>query len=130
MKFNEHDMTLEITFEDPDTDEEKSFTVPAVFEVCERCQGKGTHTNPAIDGNGLTARDFAEDPDFKEDYFSGVFDVACEECHGNRVVPVINYDRVPKEVQGLLDAEEERQSEMAKEAYYNESVYRAEMGMM
>ena len=58
------------------------------FAVCPRCEGRGTHVNPAVDGNGLSAEDFDElGDDFRDDYFGGVYDVACSECHGQRVVP-------------------------------------------
>ena len=43
--------------------------IPATYAVCDRCEGKGSHVNPAIDGNGLSAEDFDEQgPDFREDY--------------------------------------------------------------
>ena len=58
------------------------------YAVCPRCEGRGSHVNPAVDGNGLTAEDFDElGDDFREGYFSGVYDVECSECHGQRVVP-------------------------------------------
>lgn len=62
------------------------------FEVCDRCQGTGSHCNPAIDGNGLTREDFDADPDFEEGYFDGRYDVSCEDCNGERVVPEIATD--------------------------------------
>ena len=56
--------------------------------VCGRCDGEGKHVNPAIDGQGgLTAEDFDQmGPEFEDDYFSGVYDVICTECKGQRVV--------------------------------------------
>lgn len=68
--------------------------VPAVYQVCSTCEGKGTHVNPSVDCNGLTAEDFAEDPDFAEDYFRGVHDVTCYGCDGARVEPVLDRARV------------------------------------
>jgi len=62
--------------------------IPFHWVICGNCQGRGSTVNPAIDGNGLTAEDFAEDPDFREDYFSGVYDVPCAVCKGRRVVPI------------------------------------------
>lgn len=57
------------------------------FEVCERCRGFGEHTNPAIDGNGITRSEMEElGPDFFEDYMSGVYNIRCEECNGHRVI--------------------------------------------
>lgn len=51
--------------------------------ICPVCEGNGTVVNPNIDDNGLTADDFAEDPDFADDYMSGVYDVTCNACGGS-----------------------------------------------
>ena len=67
---------------------------PCRYEVCPRCEGEGKHVNPSIDGNGLTQSDFDEDPQFREDYFSGMYDVTCYECHGNRVVPELDWSNI------------------------------------
>lgn len=67
--------------------EAEAAQAPKPYEVCPRCEGEGQHTNPAIDGNGLTSSDIDElGPDFMEDYLSGVYDVRCEECNGERVI--------------------------------------------
>lgn len=66
---------------------------PAHFEVCDRCGGTGHHVNPAIDGHGLGSEDF-DDEDFREAYFGGRYDVTCYECKGERVVAVVNEDRL------------------------------------
>ena len=59
------------------------------YQVCPRCEGEGTHTNPSIDGNGITSSEMAElGPEFEEAYFSGRYDVQCELCRGRRVVTV------------------------------------------
>lgn len=81
-------MEMEITIHSYDRDEDLEVSIPAKYEVCSRCDGRGTHVNPSIDGNGLTQSDFADDPDFAEDYFAGRYDVQCYECRGLRVVPV------------------------------------------
>lgn len=81
-------MKMEITIWSADRDEEMTLRIPAKYEVCHRCEGRGTHVNPSIDGNGLTASDFADDPDFAEDYFGGRYDVRCYECNGKRVTLV------------------------------------------
>lgn len=57
------------------------------FVVCPVCDGRGSHVNPAVDSHGLSADDFADDPDFAESYFAGVYDVRCAGCAGRRVVP-------------------------------------------
>lgn len=67
------------------------FWVTFHWDVCESCGGRGTYVNPNIDRHGLTYEDFDADPDFEEMYFSGGFDVTCEECQGQRVTPA--YDQ-------------------------------------
>lgn len=64
-------------------------TIPGQMSVCSRCQGLGTHSNPSIDGNGLS-NDCLSDSDFMEDYMSGVYDILCEDCDGRNVVPTVN----------------------------------------
>lgn len=67
--------------------------LPAKRVVCPRCDGSGKHVNEAIDGHGLTSEDFAEDPDFAESYFSGVYDVTCETCNGNNVIDEVDEEK-------------------------------------
>lgn len=64
------------------------------YEVCPCCGGSGTVVNPSIDCRGLSHEDFCEDPDFLEDYCSGVYDIRCNVCDGNRV---IDPDHEPEE---------------------------------
>lgn len=68
--------------------------------VCPRCDGEGRHTNPAIDGNGITQSDREDwaDDDFMEDYMAGHYDVRCEECEGRNVVDAVDALRTPHEV--------------------------------
>lgn len=100
--FNEENMTITVFFDEYEDDNgnifsDESVELPARFEVCDLCNGKGKHTNPSIDCCGLTREDFAEDPDFAESYFAGHYDVTCNQCNGNRVSPVIDEDQIPKE---------------------------------
>ena len=78
------------------SDDEIQTVVPSMVAVCERCNGEGRHTNPSIDGNGITGSEMADlchdDPDFSENYFGGMYDVSCSECKGLRVVRVIDWD--------------------------------------
>lgn len=79
------------------------------FAVCPRCEGRGSHVNPAIDGNGITGDEMDElGDDFREDYLSGVYDVACEECHGERVVPACRCGK-PVVVGSYLDIDTDRE---------------------
>lgn len=65
--------------------EEIEFALPAVNVSCTRCDGKGTHTNPAIDGNGITQSEWNEwGWEERENYRNGVYDVPCYVCDGER----------------------------------------------
>jgi hypothetical protein len=60
--------------------------LPFSWEVCDCCGGSGTHVHRSIDAGGLTAEDLREwDEDEREGYFSGRYDVSCEDCGGRRV---------------------------------------------
>jgi hypothetical protein len=74
--------------------DEVELHLPAKFILCSRCQGAGTHTNPSIDGNGITGSEWAEwDDEDRETYMSGGYDVTCETCKGERVVQVPDLER-------------------------------------
>ena len=70
-----------------DDGEERDLAFPGRWEICDRCRGNGTHDHPAF-SNGLTSEDFEEDPDFREEYLAGRYDVRCEECGGEGKVAV------------------------------------------
>lgn len=55
------------------------------YVICPSCDGEGSYVNPAVDSQGLSAEDLADD-DFREDYLGGVYDQRCSECRGLRVV--------------------------------------------
>lgn len=67
--------------------------IPARRIVCPLCNGKGSHVNPSIDSHGLSREDFDDDPDFRENYFSGMYDVPCYRCHGKNVCLVVDEGR-------------------------------------
>ncbi len=85
-------VTLYVDDEEGDYEEEVWF--PIKFEVCGGCSGKGTHVHRAIDENGISPDEFAEDPEFAEAYFGGRYDVQCQDCGGNNVMPYIDEDAV------------------------------------
>lgn len=92
--------TIRLIDEEDDEDGTGVVSVKVRYEVCSTCQGKGSHVNPSVDCDGLTADDFAEDPDFADDYMSGAYDVQCYGCHGNRVELVIDEEHMDE---GVLD---------------------------
>ena len=72
--------------------ENRRIEIRVKLEVCITCRGRGVIVNPSIDGNGLSREDFEQDPDFMEEYMSGVYDIQCPECHGRNVSPEVPYD--------------------------------------
>jgi hypothetical protein len=110
-EFDEKAMALRVELGDG----EDAWDFPARFEVCQTCEGKGSHVNPDVDGHGISAEEFDEDRDFSEDYRCGRYDVPCYECQGRRVVPVI--DRDSAMAAGMLDkveAYDQLQDELAQ----------------
>ncbi len=70
--------------------------------ICPSCSGNGTHVNPSIDANGITAEEFHADPEFEEMYMSGAFDVPCRHCNRTGKVRESYLDKMAD------DAEERR----------------------
>lgn len=63
------------------------------FAICPTCQGRGTHTNPNIDCGGITSSEWAEwGPEEQDHYMSGVYDVACSQCNGEKVIQEFEYE--------------------------------------
>lgn len=95
--------------------------LPWKYGVCPVCEGKGKHVNPSIDAGGLSAEAFYDDPDFAEDYMSGIYDVTCNRCCGKRVVPQADWDAMTNEQRAAYEQqlqddaayEAERQAEIA-----------------
>ena len=91
--------------------------LPGKFEVCDRCEGRGKHVNPAIDEHGLSRDDFDQDPDFEEAYFSGRYDVRCYDCNGLRVMPVVDEQKLTKREKVLYDSHCDRLADDASYAW-------------
>lgn len=53
------------------------------WNICDCCGGEGRVDNPAF-SQGFTASEWAdEDPEFREAYLGGAYDVPCRECNGS-----------------------------------------------
>lgn len=102
--------------------------LPAKFAVCQECHGKGSHLVKGMRGAVYTWEDFAEDPEFQEDYFGGAYDVPCETCHGQRVVPEPEREALTRSEARFLDMVERVQFEREMEEAAMEAERRAEMG--
>jgi hypothetical protein len=92
-------MMAVVEFYNDDQDESIKEEVSFHWGVCPTCNGKGTHVNPSIDCNGLSASDFHEDPDFAESYFRGDYDQPCNQCNGRRVVPECSDERTQAQIE-------------------------------
>lgn len=80
--------------------------IPTRWAVCDVCDGKGSHVNPAIDCNGLTGADFADDPDFANAYRNGDYDEPCRRCGGRSTVRVVDRDACEADLLEAYDADE------------------------
>ena len=107
----------ELTIEDDDGLE---LRVPSRWEICPRCEGDGTHGNPSIDGNGITAEEWDRDWDeeSRDAYMSGAYDVSCEECKGSGKVQTPDLERCTPNVEKLLKERELSESEARAELMY------------
>lgn len=103
--------------------EEYQIELPTRFEVCPRCEGHGKHLHPAIGEHAYSVEEFNEafdDDDERAAYFTrgGRYDVTCEQCHGDRVVEVIDAEHCTTDEQkeGLRLLEEKEHEDYAYEA--------------
>lgn len=97
------------------------YRLPCRMEVCGACGGRGSYVNPAIDAHGIGADEWADwDEDDRQGYLDGRYDVACEECRGQRVVPV------PEEPSGCSSASHKAAWAAYCEWSDDEGNYRAE----
>ena len=89
--------------------------LPSEVIVCPRCRGKGSHLIDGIREHAYTVEEMDEDPQFFEDYMSGAYDKACDECHGRRVSA-----RLIEKGLGAEDSERLREHyEKAEHEYYD-----------
>lgn len=100
-------------------DAEDEMELPACWEICQRCKGNGSHTNPSIDGNGITSDEW-NGPDWddeeKEMYLSGGYDIACEaNCTNGKVLEVDEELCKLEPLKSLLEAYDEQEDERARD---------------
>lgn len=99
---------------------ELELRLPSKRIVCPNCDGSGSQD--CFGRNGVPNRWFNEDPDFAEDYASGMYSAPCEECRGRNVVDVIDYDALDADTRKAVEWHEEQQAryqaEVAAEARF------------
>ena len=112
--------------------EETEIEFPARFEVCSHCEGKGTHLHPAIREHAYTSEEWeGEDDEFREEYMRGgrgIYGVTCEECGGQRVVPVVDRQRLTLEQKKLFKLYRKQQRERERDDYEDARTRRLESG--
>jgi hypothetical protein len=110
---------MDATYTDEETGDEVTVQFPSKFEVCPRCEGHGTYLNPSIGNHAYSAEEFSEsfDDEEAEQYFKrgGIYDIACEQCGGKRVIEVPNPKAMNAEQKASLAAWEEQEEERAAE---------------
>lgn len=122
-------IVVAIRAEGPDGEDVETFVkFPAHFTVCGTCEGRGTHVNPSIDSNGISEEDFEQDPDFRESYFAGRYDVTCVECGGKRVTPAINHETLSPAQAADFAAYVKAEDARAADEAADERTYRMECG--
>ena len=85
--------------------------LPTCWAVCPTCNGAGRHVNPSIDCNGLTADDFADDPDFADEYFGGTYDQTCSRCDGRTTISAPDYDAMSPELRERYETEAQAEAD-------------------
>lgn len=86
------------------------------WDVCPRCQGRGEVGNPSFDG--LSPHELTrDDPDFFEDYLSGVHNISCPRCKGKRVVGVVDRNAADPTLLAAYDRLVEEQLDWKREQY-------------
>lgn len=118
-------MLIEVKYWD-ENGEAVEVELPGKMAVCPRCEGHGTHLNPAIGEHAYSAEEFAEafpEPEDREQYFrrGGIYDVKCEECGGRNVVPEVDEAACTEEQKVHLRAYHaylDREAEYRRECEY------------
>jgi hypothetical protein len=101
-----------------DEGDEVEHTFPSVNEVCEHCEGYGTYLNPSIGQHAYSMEEFQEsfDEEDQAEYFKrgGIYDVQCEVCQGNKVMPVVAENLLKTEEKALYQSYQDSQERSAR----------------
>lgn len=90
--------------------------LPAKFIVCPCCDGDGSRVNPAVDA--VSIDDLDCDPDFKESYYRGDYDIPCSECNGEKVILEVNRVALSLKMLERLDRAENSKYQAEAEAAF------------
>ena len=128
-------MTIEVGVGYDDNGEIVKKTLPAVFVVCQNCEGHGYVLNPSMRNHCYTQDEFNDafdDEDDRAAYFTrgGKYDVPCQLCKGARVVKVIAADEfLTDEQKEISRTNEAFEMGLHMDAYYDAMTMRGESGI-
>lgn len=123
-------LTLTFTHFYNEAADEVEISLPARYEVCSRCNGRGSH-DPESWSDGFTESEFSETFPEEEDrdaYFSGAYDVQCTVCNGKRVELVVDREAAERDCPELLKIWDENAKEEAREDAADRATRRMESG--
>jgi hypothetical protein len=122
---------VELTWINHDGDE-ITHSFPSINVICPRCEGYGTHLTPSIGQHAYSAEEFYDsfDEEEQEQYFrrGGIYDVQCEECRGNRVVPEVDDKRLNSQDKMLYLEWQKAMEDWARSDAEDRATYRMESG--
>lgn len=114
---------IELSFIDSEGyDCSQEVSLPSKFVVCHRCEGRGVHD--AWEGGMTMDEMYEQGPDFIDDYFGGMYDVACSVCRGQRVLEVVDESRVPAALRDMYAQHKQREYERAEELAFEDRMRR------
>lgn len=113
-------------------DSEDSHELPAKYVVCGRCDGHGTHLTPSIGEHAYSAEEFNESFDDEEaqEYCTrgGCYDIQCLRCKGNKVISVVDEDRLSEDQKKIYELWIKQENERERSEREDAAMRRAEDG--
>lgn len=109
------------------------YDLPGKWEICDNCDGHGTHMNESMRTHGYSREEFDEaftDDEDREAYFKrgGKYDVACQPCNRSGKVWVVNEEALKGQNRDLYDLwQKERDADERYEREYAASVRMEQM---
>jgi DnaJ-class molecular chaperone len=100
---------------DDEAGESVPVELPARYEVCPCCEGRGVTCKLGAMTGSEWAEACHDDGEFPEMYRSGAYDEPCRECRGLRVVSVVDVDALKPEMRKRVEENYQLEAELAAE---------------
>lgn len=102
--------------------------LPATRIVCPACKGDGTELYGGLKGAAFSPGEM--EPEFAEAYFGGAYDVPCSNCRGQRVIDIVDEEKLtPKMAERYWRAVEYKRDEDAADEAERRHFERASRGL-